>query len=216
VQAGELDEDDVEPPVPASLATPDAALTALAEFLRVDPDLVAAAAEGATPMVIERADVERWVTTLPARDKDAWLVDAVMGAGRALDDVVAAYRRSRTSSGDGPRRSVAQLLARRDEVCRERTEREGVARAKKQAANRAARAQHLAKLAARGEKVWRELDGLVDKKRYATAVQLTVDLRDVAAARGTLEAFEARATELRKKHARRAGYRDAVKIALAR
>jgi hypothetical protein len=214
VQTGEVDEDETEPPVPASLAAPDAALTALVEFLRVDPDLVEAAAEGAEALSIERADVERWVKKLPARDKDAWLVEAVLEPERPLHDVVAAYRRSRTSTGERPRRTVAQLLARREEVCGERMARESVAREKKRAADQTARAQHLAKVQARGDKAWRELDELVDKKHYATAVQLTVDLRDIAIASGTLEAFEARAEALRKKHARRAGYRDAVKIAL--
>jgi hypothetical protein len=214
VQAGEIDEDATEPPVPASLAAPDAALTALVEFLRVDPDLVAAAADEAEALTIERADVERWVKKLPARDKDAWLVEAVLGPERPLHDVVAAYRRSRTSAEDRPRRTVAQLLARREEVCRERMARESVAREKKRVADKAARARHLAKVQARGEKAWRELDELVDKKQYATAVQLTVDLRDIAIASGTLEAFEARAEAIRKKHARRAGYRDALKIAL--
>jgi hypothetical protein len=214
VQAGELDEDATEPPVPASLAAPDAALTALVEFLRLDPDLVAAAADGAEALTIERADVERWVKKLPARDKDAWLVEAVLGPERPLHDVVAAYRRSRTSAEGRPRRTVAQLLARREEVCGERMAREAVAREKKRVADKAARARHLAKVQARGEKAWRELDELVDKKQYATAVQLTVDLRDIAIASGTLEAFEARAEAIRKKHARRAGYRDAVKIAL--
>jgi hypothetical protein len=214
VQTGEVDEDETEPPVPASLAAPDAALTALVEFLRVDPDLVEAAAEGAEALTIERANVERWVKTLPARDKDAWLVTAVLEPERPLHDVVAAYRRSRTSTGERPRRTDAQLLARREEVCGERMARESVAREKKRAADQTARAQHLAKVQARGDKAWRELDELVDKKHYATAVQLTVDLRDIAIASGTLEAFEARAEALRKKHARRAGYRDAVKIAL--
>jgi hypothetical protein len=214
VQAGEVDEDATEPPVPASLAAPDAALTALVEFLRVDPDLVAAAADGAEAIMIVREDVERWVKKLPARDKDAWLVEAVLGPERPLHDVVAAYRRSRTSNEDRPRRTVAELLARREEVCSVRMARESVAHEKQRVADEAARARHLAKVQARGEKAWRELDELVDKKQYATAVQLTVDLRDIAIASGTLGAFEARAEAIRKKHARRAGYRDAVKIAL--
>jgi hypothetical protein len=43
-QSGDLADDDVEPPVPPGLAELSASLESLVEFLRVDPDLVGAAA----------------------------------------------------------------------------------------------------------------------------------------------------------------------------
>ncbi|MEV0217743.1 hypothetical protein AB0H52_31480, partial [Micromonospora sp. NPDC050695] len=49
VQSAEIADDEPEPPAPAGLGTLDAALTAVAEFLRIDPDLIAAAATGSTP-----------------------------------------------------------------------------------------------------------------------------------------------------------------------
>ncbi|MEU2871546.1 hypothetical protein ABZ769_20380 [Streptomyces olivoreticuli] len=42
---GDLDEDESEPPLPAGLATLPTSLTDLATFLRIDPDLIAAAAQ---------------------------------------------------------------------------------------------------------------------------------------------------------------------------
>ena len=46
VQSAELADEEPEPPVPAGLGTLDASLTAVAEFLCIDPDLIAAAAAG--------------------------------------------------------------------------------------------------------------------------------------------------------------------------
>ncbi|MFG1808247.1 hypothetical protein [Streptomyces sp. NPDC049040] len=45
LQAGEIADDDVEPPVPAGLAALPDSLADLAVFLRIDPDLIAAAAQ---------------------------------------------------------------------------------------------------------------------------------------------------------------------------
>lgn len=42
---GDLDEDDTEPPLPAGLATLPTSLTDLAAFLRIDPALIAVAAQ---------------------------------------------------------------------------------------------------------------------------------------------------------------------------
>jgi len=44
-QSGELDDDDTEPPVPPGLGQLSASLESLAEFLRIDDDLLHVAAE---------------------------------------------------------------------------------------------------------------------------------------------------------------------------
>jgi hypothetical protein len=64
VQAGELDPDTPEPWVPHGLDAPSASLAALTSFLRVDPDLLAAAAEAG---IEDTGEVERfrsWVARL--------------------------------------------------------------------------------------------------------------------------------------------------------
>src|SRR6185295_5329965 len=48
-QTGDLDDDDLEPPVPAGLAQLTASLESLVEFLRVDPDLIRVAATSSPP-----------------------------------------------------------------------------------------------------------------------------------------------------------------------
>ncbi|MBL8928260.1 MAG: hypothetical protein JNM77_18840 [Pseudonocardia sp.] len=53
--------------------------TALAEFLRLDGDLLDAAADGSTIVSRSGPDVAAWVTGLPARERDALLVEQLRG-----------------------------------------------------------------------------------------------------------------------------------------
>src|SRR5436309_5768926 len=69
--------DALEPPVPPGLAKLSAPLRALAEFLRVEDELIEAAAAGSAgepPAEPSRAELARWVKRLPAADKDAYLL----------------------------------------------------------------------------------------------------------------------------------------------
>jgi len=47
-QTVELEDDELEPPVPPSLGSLDVALESMAELLRLDPDLLRAASEAST------------------------------------------------------------------------------------------------------------------------------------------------------------------------
>src|SRR5579875_664575 len=53
-----IDPDTSEPPVPAGLGQPSAALIALGKFLRLDPDLLAVAAEKSNPQLLQRPSSE--------------------------------------------------------------------------------------------------------------------------------------------------------------
>jgi hypothetical protein len=82
VQSLEVTDDEPEPPVPAGLGTLDAALTAVAEFLCIDRDLIAAAAAGSPPATTDEPTAARlrtWVLRLPAQEKDAILSDLITG-----------------------------------------------------------------------------------------------------------------------------------------
>ncbi|MEU8265191.1 hypothetical protein AB0C02_31860 [Micromonospora sp. NPDC048999] len=67
VQSEEIADDEPEPPVPPGWAPLDAPLTAVAKFLRIDPDLIAAAAAGSAPAAGEptAAQLRAWVVGLP-------------------------------------------------------------------------------------------------------------------------------------------------------
>jgi hypothetical protein len=61
----QLADDEPEPPVPAGLGTLSASLTAVAEFLCIDPDLLAAAADSSAQATADEptaAQLRSWVT----------------------------------------------------------------------------------------------------------------------------------------------------------
>jgi hypothetical protein len=119
-QAGELDPDTPEPRVPHGLDAPSASLAALTSFLRVDPDLLAAAAEAG---VEDTGEIERfrsWVERLPAQEQQRWLLRAAdnldLAVGSAL---LGEFRRAHPLVVEQGR-TVAQLLARAEERRAER------------------------------------------------------------------------------------------------
>jgi len=67
VHSEEMGDDAVEPPVPAGLAELTAAQEAMVEFLRIDIDLVAAAASGSAAPTDEAAPFRRWASQLGTR-----------------------------------------------------------------------------------------------------------------------------------------------------
>jgi hypothetical protein len=116
VQAGELDPDTPEPRVPYGLDAPSASLAALTSFLRVDPDLLAAAAEAGVEDAGELDRFRSWVERLPARERQEWLLRAVddldLAVGSAL---LGEFRRAQPSVAAEQGRTVGQLLDRAEE-----------------------------------------------------------------------------------------------------
>lgn len=111
-QAGELDDRDEEPPVPAGLGKLTAPLESLVDLLGVDASLVRAAAESADPLLDRRA-LERWLAARPQREKDRWLLSAIESTDGAVgSQVLAAFRKATAKLPKARRRTVAALLAR--------------------------------------------------------------------------------------------------------
>ncbi len=111
---GVLDEDALEPPVPAGLATLTAPLQSLVEFLGIDDDLLARAARNSPkqPAVASKA-VERWIAALPEREKRRMLsAVAAEGGPRVRAEIWSRYRqtlpRPKVAS---KRRTVGELIA---------------------------------------------------------------------------------------------------------
>src|SRR4029450_2168966 len=71
VQTGEVENDVEEPPVPAGLRSLTVSLRALADFLRINADLIEVAAEDSPDRedVGPREEMERWISSLPDADK---------------------------------------------------------------------------------------------------------------------------------------------------
>jgi hypothetical protein len=102
LQSDEVDDADIEPPVPAGLAELSAPLRAVADFLDIDEDLLAVAAEASPD--IQKEDLgglTEWIACLPGREKDALLARVVSGEGSSVQAVLA-RRFRRTRGGNEP------------------------------------------------------------------------------------------------------------------
>jgi hypothetical protein len=112
VQAGDVDDEALEPPVPAGLASLPSSLQAFAEFMALDPDLLAVAArESRRPSA--SPDLGRWLAQLPDRAKTRWLVRIAQRRDPyALPELLREFRgNSRTNAATEGRRTAGALRA---------------------------------------------------------------------------------------------------------
>jgi hypothetical protein len=223
-EAGLLEDEDVEPPVPAGLGSLTAALKRLADFLRVSDDLLAVAAERSAGRREVRAssdDLARWVAALPVAEKDALIVRAIEGDAPHLRVEllrrfhVAQAAAHPTVAPTAGARTVGELIAesqgRTEARRREQARCEAEARARRERDAAAARALYLEGLAPRQEAIWRQIEDLLEFKRakeYDQATQLLIDLRDVSMRVGATESFRERMRSLRLRHAKKPSLLD--------
>ena len=111
----EEDEDVVEPPVPAGLRSLTASQRAVADFLRVDADLLDVAAETSPALPEVRQDPRALavhIAGIPASEKDRLLgLLAADQATRARTELLRGFRgQPSDESNSRPRRTVAELL----------------------------------------------------------------------------------------------------------
>ncbi|MEU4802969.1 hypothetical protein [Actinosynnema sp. NPDC023587] len=182
---------DPEPPVPAGLHTLTAAQRALADFLRLDDDLLAVAAEASPPLNETTDDPKQlaaWLTTLPATEKDHLLLRVVQDqAATVRMELLRRFRGSTPPVTAPPQRTVGELL---DETARRRAkrqQREKAKRAEEKAhheRDRAlARERRLDELAQDEQAAWTRVDALIATRKpadYDAAVALLVDLQALA------------------------------------
>lgn len=203
VQVRELDDEEPEPPVPPGLGALSGGLRSLAEFLRVDPDLLAGAATASPPRAAhQRSDeLARWVKTLPTTSKDEALLRVLSGDHAHLRAEL--LRRFSgcprpSHAGDG-NRTVRELLdaaeSRRADRQREAERQRAAERARRERVAPAAREQRLQALASREDEAWQDVDALIDTKRPKesdAAVELLCDLQAVGERNGSNTMFSRR------------------------
>ncbi len=220
VQAGELDEKETEPPVPPNLGEFSGPLSELVDFLRIDRDLLAVAAE-ASPRKqtrpAQREEMAAWAAHLPAQEKDELLVRLLAGEDAALGaELRSRFNRSRAGSTpvpEAPRRTVRELLA-AAKAFRERRRRGEAHRAAEEKARQdrlaaVARQKHLDSLAGREPELWTKVEALAATrlpKSYDLAVQHLVDLRELALRKGAEADFSRRLAMLREAHSRKPSF----------
>jgi len=140
-QTDQLEDEDVEPPVPANLTRLTASLRSLIDFLHIDEDLVAVAATASPEAGTDHGSDEelvRCIDDLPVAEKNALLLRAARGDGAHLRAELLRRVGPAANGGATPRegrRAVAQLLAaaeaRREERKRRATEQKARERARR-------------------------------------------------------------------------------------
>jgi len=214
-QSEELDDDEIEPPVPPGLKALSGSLEAFAEFMGIDHDLLEVAssesAQLATPP--SRDELAAWIRALPEKDKDAWLVDAALNAAAGTGaEILRRFDQSQVNSPptetQAKQRTVGGLLAAAREIgsqkARLAAERRAAERARQEQEAAKARARYLDELARREHAAWQKVEMIIQTKqpkKYDMAVSLLVDLRDLAARSRADAEFQTNLVTLRKSHA---------------
>ncbi|MFB4285921.1 hypothetical protein ACBJ59_62470 [Nonomuraea sp. MTCD27] len=205
------EEDELEPPVPPGLSSLSAPQRALADFLRLDDDLLAAAIEASPParsVQHDRKALATWIGALPTKRKDALLL-------RVAEEDAASVRRELLGEFGGEStdrevetgRTVAQLLdaaaARRHAREQQETARRAEEQARREQERRQARELHLNQLAQDLDAVWDVVETSIGTKKpreYDLAVELLRDLHALAIRDDHAGAFAQRLTRLRERH----------------
>jgi hypothetical protein len=208
-------DDDLEPPVPPGLGRLTAAQQALADFLRLDRDLLAIAAQ-TSPASEEITDNPRdladWVTDLPIAEKDRLLRRVVQGeAARVRMDMLRRFRDEITPAIPTPaRRTVAHLLDNAADRRADRERRLAAQRADDEARHEQARARarerRLDELADTEDTAWSRVDALIATRKpaeYDAAITLLADLQALAQRDDRYDTFTQRTSALRQTHARK-------------
>ena len=201
VEQGEVDDHASEPPVPPGLKDLGSSLQALADFLRICPDLIAAAeaSPDRRPAGASRARIAEQIAMLPAAEKDHFLTRLVEAEDTGLVwEWKQRILRNIPGQPAGSRspRPVAEIRARAETLRRQRERAEADRRTrekaqceKEQAVRRVA---YLDSLAGREDSLWAKVNQLVatkQPKRYDEAVIILKDLRDLAERQGNQSSF---------------------------
>ncbi|MEW6683512.1 MAG: hypothetical protein AB1451_11420 [Nitrospirota bacterium] len=214
VQRGAPDHHATEPPVPPGLRQVTAPLTAFAEFLRIDGDLIAVAAEHSPDLsgAVSSKDFARWVQTLPDSDKTEFLVRLAAGDQAPVQaELLRRFQKGRQAlrAGGAPKpRTVAQLLAaaKQRADARRRVEAARAAREQRRREREETqrRRRYLDDLAKREDETWHKVDILIAMRRpqdYDEAVRLLKDLQELAQRDGRGSDTRVRIQALYERHA---------------
>jgi hypothetical protein len=214
----DVDDDEEEPPVPPGLTDLSPALSNLADFLRIDFDLIAVAAqrsETLAPSVNDPAAMKRWLAALPAARKDEWLWKVLQGEEFGLRGEMTRLfqaeknpKKPEAKQDKTFRRTAGELRTAAEAFGEQRQQAEAAARASAEARAKkkaeAARAQRLVALTGKEETAWKRIDTWIASKeseKYDKAVDLLVDLKSLAQQNNQVQAFVSKVQEIRKQNA---------------
>lgn len=207
----------LEPPVPAGLGKLSAAQRSLAEFLGIDEDFLAAAAQ-ASPPAMDRADsadkMSQWVTDVPAQEAQHYLLLLLQGKAKQAErelrqqyTLALQTRMSPATTESAPRRrSLAELHTLAEDARTKLLERQQKQKQRVLEKQRQKRERYLATLAEDFDRHWREVESLVAQQTasaYDRTRELLVDLSDAYRLTHDHDTFLAKLSHFRAMNSRR-------------
>jgi len=220
VQMEEMEDDELEPPVPPNLAKLNAPLKTFVDFMRIDTDLVAVASENSISedRQTDPKDLKTWIHNLPTSEKDDILFRLVEAPSPHLRaELLQQFQQTGSAKAnsniDKPLRSVLDLISRAGTYAEERKRRAAEQKAKEQARKKRERAlareKYVKSLVGREDSIWKKVDELIDSKqpsKYDEAVKLLVDLRDLNKKTGKDKAFKQKLKTIYETHHRKVSF----------
>ncbi len=229
VQQEWVEPDEVEPPVPDGLGELSGALSTFVRFMRIDPDLVTAAAGRSGAGGIQSAreqELVHWIRGMDPTEKDEILRRFIVGHEPHLANRL--YQRflktctlkENNATAQQKRRTAGELSKQAEDCAEERKRREAEEHARRQAILKKKQAQerkkYLAGLVGKEDEIWRQVNSLISGKRpanYDRAVQLLLDLKDLARGKSEKTMFQAGLNELCQEHKRKYSFMNRLQDA---
>jgi hypothetical protein len=226
VQMDEIDEEELEPPVPPNLGDMNGPLKSFVDFMRIDTDFIAVAAENSASQNEQSEDqkeLKSWISNLPESEKDEILFSMVKGHDPHLgSELMQRFQKTvlvedNDTTGNQPR-TVEDIVTKAEAYAAERerriAEQKAEERALKARQKAIAREKYLNDLAEREDKVWQKVDDLIETKRpsnYDEAVKLLVDLRDLSKKINNEMIFKGKLGRIRKNNSRKPSFVSRLK-----
>ncbi len=209
-----LDEDDMEPLSCNGLGNLTAAQQALAEFLEVDPDLLAGAGMG-SPAVqeteVSRREMEKWIGSLPREEVNLILKQLLEGKGqqaeRSVRNRFASCRRGLQNGDTGaPRRTVGELRQNAKKAGQIRLEKQKRDQEQREIKRREKRKAYLKNLSSEFPKAWASVKEPVERgsgRGYDEACRMLVDIAEAYDLYATRKQFQKELEKFMAGHLRR-------------
>ena len=225
-QMEEMEDDELEPPVPPNLADLNAPLKSFVDFMRIDTDLISVAAANSISesRQTDPEALKAWIHNLLESEKDDILFRLVEAPSPHLGTELRQRFQQTVSTGansklDKQLRSVKDLISKAKTYAEERKRRADEQKAKEQARKKRERAiareKYIKNLAGREDSIWKKVGELIDSKqpaKYDEAVKLMVDLRDLNKKTGKEKAFNKKLKTICENHRRKSTFLNRLKI----
>lgn len=204
----DLEEDAKEPPMPPNLQKLDPPLQSFRDWLDMDQDLIAVAAQASPSQGKSKEPFSEWVNSLSELEKTELLLEIIAGDSAIAIELRARLRQrfaqvaELASDGGDEQRSFSKL---RELADRHRSDR----KAKEKATAEAERRRYLESLKPKQAQIWETIDALIARKQaksYEQAIQHLVDLRDLAALEGNSATFQAQIRQMQTTYSNRPGW----------